>query len=156
MRCRWNDCRWNDCQWNKHLPVEKGPMVWQPFPISAWPRFDAWMSENPVGLLRSPLFSGKTTLIELLSIYLRRLGRTVVTITIQESENHFSSKEAFDAFWIAEAGISWSSCFNTKVQMEILVNEAQILYRHVPWFWSHLKNLLRQAESDESDKRVTW
>jgi len=110
-------------------------------------RFDAWMSENPVGLLRSPPFSGKTTLIELLSIYLRRLGRTVVTITIQESEKHFSSEEAFDAFWIAEAGISWSSCVNAEVQTDILVDEAQILYRHAPWFWSRLKILMQGKNS---------
>ncbi|CAG8487133.1 7446_t:CDS:2 [Paraglomus occultum] len=96
---------------------------------------------------RSPPFSGKTTLTELLSIYLRRLGRTVITITIQESEKHFSSEEAFDAFWIAEAGISWSSCVNAEVQTDILVDEAQILYRHAPWFWSHLKILMQGKNS---------
>ncbi|CAG8676546.1 3725_t:CDS:2, partial [Paraglomus brasilianum] len=75
--------------------------------------FDAWMSENPVGLLQSPLFSGKTMLIELLT----------------------------------EAGISWSSCVNTEVQTDILVDEAQILYRHAPWFWSCLKILIQGKNS---------
>ncbi|CAG8648725.1 10516_t:CDS:10, partial [Ambispora leptoticha] len=106
--------------------------------------FDQWMTKNPFSLLRSPPASGKTTLASLLQQYLTSLGRTVVHISMLSMQELITDMDAvaFDAFWKFHAGLTWTDCTTCESPINVLIDEAQILYGGVSFFWTALKRLM--------------
>ncbi|RUP45803.1 hypothetical protein BC936DRAFT_147715 [Jimgerdemannia flammicorona] len=120
-------------------------------------KIDARLTETVVNLLRSPPASGKTTLSQLLKIYLEGKHRKVVRISMLNLAvgNSLSLKDEinFDAFWTRLVGESWTDLLNCKMPTDVIIDEAQILYgTRVPFFWAGLKEL--KAEKSNPNLRV--
>jgi hypothetical protein len=111
--------------------------------------FDSWMTEYPIGLLRSPPRSGKTTLADILGDYLCNKGNTVVSISMLNLQTLDGKKdaEAFDAYW-KESGaeMTWTACVECKTPTDVLIDEAQVLYGSVTFFWNKIK-YIKQRKS---------
>jgi hypothetical protein len=112
--------------------------------------FDDWMSQNPIGLLRSPPASGKTTLSTKLESFLRARGRNVINISLLRiSTAEINSHHGFNAYWTRNCAKSWEACMNGNRQLDIIIDEAQVLYpQEPPFFWNDLKRLNQQITLD--------
>ena len=119
-------------------------------------KFEEWMKNNPVGLLRSPPSSGKTTLAQLLEGYLSNKGRRVVRISMLRlvgQERELEHADYFNEFWKERVKTTWTECSDCEAQTDIIIDEAQVLYDKVPFFWARLKSLM-QADGRNPNLRV--
>ncbi|CAI2174979.1 9423_t:CDS:2 [Funneliformis geosporum] len=113
--------------------------------------FDVTLSILNVCLLCSPLASGKTTLSTILKKFLiKHKNRKVKIISMLwlNEIDLLSSPTSFDDYWKSQIGRTWTDCINGNESMNILIDEVQILYGHIPFFWNNLKGLMQSAQKN--------
>ncbi|CAG8456542.1 7508_t:CDS:2 [Ambispora leptoticha] len=94
----------------------------------------------------TPPESGKSTLGILLQRYLVRRGRNAIYLSMLNLHGDckwaLQSDAKFDIFWKEETGRTLGGFVRGSTQMDIIIDEAQILYGNViPYFWFILKDL---------------
>jgi len=119
----------------------------------AW--FDEWMTEHPISLVRSPPFSGKTTLANILGDYLRGKQHNVISISMLDMETYHADRDiqSFDNFWMTSVGISWTQCANSNEPIDIMLDEVQMIYGLAGFFWAKIK-LLMQTGTRNKNVRI--
>jgi len=55
-------------------------------------------------------------------------------LRLLESSGH-QDAISFDTFWEECTGTRWTDCYNCNVMTYVLIDEAQILYGRVTFFW---------------------
>src|SRR6266511_1620665 len=68
---------------------------------------------------------------------------------LQDIENELRNLTSFNKFWINQTGRSWTDYIYGNEPMDILIDEAQMLYGHVPFFWNNLKGLMQRASHNK-------
>ncbi|RUS18263.1 hypothetical protein BC937DRAFT_88980, partial [Endogone sp. FLAS-F59071] len=53
--------------------------------------------------------------------------------------------DSFDAYWADFIGRPWTECLNSQTQLDILIDEAQILYSGADFFWQYVKKQQQAA-----------
>ena len=93
---------------------------------------DEFMTAQWVALLHNPPESGKTTLSIRFKQYLEKKGRYVVNISMFDLNGTrkwgMDSNEAFDAYWMELVGKTWVELMNHQTQVDVIIDEAQVLY----------------------------
>ncbi|CAG8601911.1 11686_t:CDS:2 [Ambispora leptoticha] len=135
---------------NELSPFDEGPDKLCHISDERMAKLNNYIDDNHIVLLRSPPGSGKTTLIDLFGKHLEKKGYTVVCITmldLLEKSGH-QDPISFDTFWEERTGTKWTDCYNCSVIMYVLIDEAQILYGKVTFFWNRLKLLMQHNTSN--------
>ena len=124
-----------------------------------------------IGLLRSPPYTGKSSLGIRLVGYLTKLGYQALYIPLAGlSQEAMQSSQQFNQYWRQQVLISWDSLRETRYDRAqpdscptrlgtyanffscltyVIVDEAQVIYGSAPFFWGALKNIqLTQSKSN--------
>jgi hypothetical protein len=105
--------------------------------------FTDYMESHRVGLVRSPPYSGKTTLGRRLQEHFRTQGINVVYINLaafaKELEEEAYTYARFNAYWVSKTNNSWESLTQYTIPIKIIIDEAQVIYNTATSFWGSLK-----------------
>ncbi|CAG8453033.1 4396_t:CDS:1, partial [Paraglomus occultum] len=106
---------------------------------------DEFMTANRFSLLRSPPYTGKTTLGVVLRDYFLALNHKAVYISLAGmagKETRFN-ENLFQHYWKERVGHTWDEIIRWTEPTEIIIDEAQIIYGDcAPFFWGDLKELM--------------
>ena len=111
------------------------------------------LNTHPISLLRSPPYSGKTTLGQALrDRFLLQPDCESVYISMASihGRQELHDEKLFQRFWREKVGFSWDELINFRRPTYIFIDEAQIIYGgQVPFFWGTLKALLSNPGKNE-------
>ncbi|CAG8602594.1 281_t:CDS:2, partial [Paraglomus occultum] len=109
---------------------------------------DDFMTENRFSLLRSPPYTGKTTLGVALRDYFLALNHEAIYVSLAgiNGEEACFKKILFQDYWKEKVGFTWDEIIQWTEPTEIIIDEAQIIYRDcAPFFWGSLKEIMTNS-----------
>jgi len=91
-------------------------------------------------LVRSPSYTGKTSLATLLAAHFKKKAITAIFLSCLDI---LPNEDTFQEFWIKNTGKSWEKWLDTKDPLVIVLDEVQLIYpciyKFSNTFWTHIK-----------------
>ncbi|CAJ0824137.1 2345_t:CDS:2 [Entrophospora sp. SA101] len=114
-------------------------------------KIDKFLQRDKLILVRSPPFTGKTSLCFLLENYYCKLKIPVVHVCFLGVQDY----RDFEKFWINETSKSWKYWLDPKKhcgELVIILDETQLIFNNRKYedFWSRVKYLSRLSSSSSS------
>ncbi|KAF8453927.1 hypothetical protein BGX38DRAFT_366277 [Terfezia claveryi] len=114
---------------------------------------EQYMTDHRFVLIRSPPYSGKSTLGQLIRDSLISQGHRAYYISLAgiQGRDALFNKEPFQRFWQTRIGYTWDEISASEDSMSIIIDEAQVIYGNVaPFFWGSLKGLMSDTKKNAS------
>lgn len=116
---------------------------------------EQYMTDHRFVLIRSPPYSGKSTLGQWIRDSLILQGHRAYYISlagIQGKDARFN-EEPFQRFWQTRIGYTWDEILASEdsMSLSIIIDEAQVIYGNTaPFFWGSLKELISNTKKNAS------
>ncbi|KAF8454735.1 hypothetical protein BGX38DRAFT_1267665 [Terfezia claveryi] len=114
---------------------------------------EQYMMDHRFVLIRSPPYSGKSTLGQWIRDSLISRGHRAYYISLAgiQGEDALFNKEHFQRFWQTRIGYTWDeiSASEDSMSLSIIIDEAQVIYGNAaPFFWGSLKGLMSDTKKN--------
>lgn len=109
---------------------------------------DDYMTAHPIGLLRSPPYSGKSTICVALRDYFAALNHDAILVDLSAMAKTKAcyDEDHFEKFWESKAGRTWTDISCSTTSTIVIIDEAQVIYgESCGFFWGRLKELLSSS-----------
>ncbi|KAF8430341.1 hypothetical protein EV426DRAFT_708519 [Tirmania nivea] len=114
---------------------------------------EQYMTDHRFVLIRSPPYSGKSTLGQWIRDSLISQGHRAYYISLAgiQGRDALFNEEPFQRFWQRQIGYTWDEILASEDSMSIIIDEAQVIYGNVaPFFWGSLKGLMSDTKNNAS------